>query len=151
MAAVEYPPDIIDTRGNIGIVDTRDTTDVFQPVPFRRVIKRPAQRKTKANNDRPSRPAPFPTSLTPAAPSKSSTPAAPSTYSTPRLSVDVLDAFDLRDRTNLWALLGATVPASPPDIFALLLSTLTVLLQLRAPLPTRTHPPHPAPFTITQK
>ena len=69
-------------------------------------------------------------------------PAAPSASSfTPRLSasstsciVDVLDTFDLRDRTNLWALLGAKVPASPPDTFVLPLSALTVLLQLRAPL-----------------
>ena len=84
MAAAEYPSDIIDTRDNIDIIDTRDTTDVFHPVPFWRVIKRPAQRKTKANNDRPSRPAPFQTSLTPTAPSKSSTPATPSAYSIPR-------------------------------------------------------------------
>jgi len=34
MAAAEYPSDTIDTRGNIGIIDTRDTTDVFHPVPF---------------------------------------------------------------------------------------------------------------------
>jgi len=59
---------------HIDIIDALDATNVFHPVPFRRVIKGPAQRKTKANNDRPSRPAPFPTSLTPAAPSKSSTP-----------------------------------------------------------------------------
>jgi len=50
---------------------------------------------------------------------------------------DVLNVFDLRDRTNLWALLGATVPASPPDTFALLLSALAVLLQLRARPPPR--------------
>jgi len=86
MAAAEYPSDIIDTRDNISIIDIRDTTDVFHPVPFRRAIKRPAQRKTKANNDHPSRPAPFPTSLTPAAPSKSSTPATPLAYFTPRPS-----------------------------------------------------------------
>ena len=47
MAAAEYPSDITDTRDNIDIIDTRDTTDVSYPVPFRRVIKRPAQRKTK--------------------------------------------------------------------------------------------------------
>jgi len=73
MAAAEYPTDIIDTRDNTGIIDTRDTTDIFHPVPIRRVIKSPVQRKTKANNDRPSRPVPFPASLTPAAPSTSFT------------------------------------------------------------------------------
>jgi len=55
--------------------------------------------------------------------------------------VDVLDAFDLRNRTNLWALLGATVPASPPDIFALPFSGLTVLLQLRARSPPQSRGP----------
>jgi len=43
MAAAEYPSDIIDTHDNTGIIDTRDTTDVFHPVPFRRVLKGPAQ------------------------------------------------------------------------------------------------------------
>ena len=41
MAAAEYPSDIIDTRDNVGIIDTRDTTDFLQPVPFRRVINLP--------------------------------------------------------------------------------------------------------------
>ena len=53
-------------------------------------------------------------------------------HNTPFGIVDVLDAFDLRDRTNLWELFGATVPASPPDTFALLFSALEVLLQRRA-------------------
>jgi len=39
MAAAECPSDITDTRSDIGIIDTRATTDVFHPVPFRRVIK----------------------------------------------------------------------------------------------------------------
>jgi len=34
IAAAEYLSDIIVTRDNIGIIDTRDTTDVFHPVPF---------------------------------------------------------------------------------------------------------------------
>jgi len=46
-------------------------------------------------------------------------------------------AFDLSDRTSLWELLGATVPASPPGTLALFLSALTVLLQARAPPPPR--------------
>jgi len=55
--------------------------------------------------------------------------------------VYVLGAFDLRDQTSLWALPGATVPASPPGTFALLLSALAVLLQLRAPpVPCALHP-----------
>ena len=43
-----------------------------------------------------------------------------------RGTIDVLDAFDLRDWTSLWTLLGAAVPASHPDTFALLLPALTV-------------------------
>jgi len=42
MAAAECPSGIINTR--IEIIDTCDTSGVFHPVPFRRVIKRPAQR-----------------------------------------------------------------------------------------------------------
>jgi len=44
MAAAEYPSDIIDTRDNIGIIDARDTTGFFNPVPFRRVINLPPQK-----------------------------------------------------------------------------------------------------------
>jgi len=148
-------------EGNIGIIDTRDITDVFYPVPFRRVIKGPAQPATPPTSLAPSAPsASFiprhsasPTSSTPSITHqkwKSPTPAAPSTphtskkentdtrgtidvfHNTPFGIVDVLDAFDLRDRTNLWELFGATVPASPPDTFALLFSALEVLLQRRA-------------------
>ena len=38
MPAAECPSEIIDTRGNIGIIETRDTAHVFHPVPFRRVV-----------------------------------------------------------------------------------------------------------------
>jgi len=55
--------------------------------------------------------------------------------------VDVLDAFDLRDRTSLLALLGATVPESSPGTCVLRLSAVTVLLQLRA-RPVSALPPH---------
>ena len=37
MAAAENPFGITDTRENIEIISTRDTIDVFHPVPFRRV------------------------------------------------------------------------------------------------------------------
>ena len=35
MAAAENPSDIIDTRYNIGIIDSRGTINVFHPAPFR--------------------------------------------------------------------------------------------------------------------
>ena len=70
--------------------------------------------------------------------------------------VDVLDAFDLCDRTNLLELLGATVPASPPrhlcTAFFCHGSFTTTLLAppLRAPprLCFAPPPPHPAPFIL---
>ena len=64
--------------------------------------------------------------------------------------VGVFDAFDLHDLTSLWALLGAMAPASPPGTTcALLLSALTVLLQLCA-RPASALPP-PAPINLPQK
>ena len=161
MAAADYLSDIIDTRGNIGIIDIRDITDVFHPAPSRRVIKGPVQ------------PATPPTSLTPSEPlasfipchSASPTTSKPSTihkkeekgkHRHPRHHRCLSRrAFRHRRRPRRLrsprldqprALLGATVPASPPGTFALPLSALTVLLQLRA----RPPPSHPTPFTLPQ-
>jgi len=47
MAVAEYSSDIINTRRNIGTIDTRATTDVFHPVPFRWVMKGPAAESAK--------------------------------------------------------------------------------------------------------
>ena len=101
MAAAEYPSGIIDTRDNIDIIETRDTTDVSRPVPFRRVIKRTALRKTKANNDRPSRTL-FSIVNTRGPIEIIDIRGTIDVFHTaPFGIVDVLGALDLRDRTNL--------------------------------------------------
>ena len=45
MAAAEHPSGIIDTRENIDIISTRDTTDVLSPFLFGGFLKSPAQEK----------------------------------------------------------------------------------------------------------
>ena len=86
LTPAEHPSGIIDTRENIDITFTLDTSDTVHLAPFRRVQKVLRKEKNEGH-DRPTRPVPLPTSLTPAKPSKSSTLAVPSTSSTPRLSV----------------------------------------------------------------
>jgi len=102
MAAAEYPPCIIDTRGNIGITDTRNATDVFHPRAFSADLKRSCATKKKGQQ----RPSISPGTLSEIIDTREAIEIIDTRgtidvfHTAPFGIVEILDALDIRDRTS---------------------------------------------------
>ena len=132
MAAAKYPSDIIDTRGNIRIIDTRDTTDTFHPRAFSTGFKRSCVTIGLGIARCPRTPSTSPSPSSPFSSRSSFAPSAPDLRLQAAAIIAIHDAIRIISIILIYIYAGVTPPASSPEICALPVHTLAVLLQLRS-------------------